>query len=78
MWELKSLQDHYLPSVQRLCDVKFLSKKERDIGDLLDEEDDEIFNKICDKRFEEFAMIHERPLKLLGGFEDEVQSLWSL
>jgi len=78
LWELKSLQDHYLPSVQRLCDVKFLSKKERDIGDLLDEEDDEIFNKICDKRFEEFAMIHERPLKLLGGFEDEVQSLWSL
>lgn len=71
LWELRSLGEHYLPSLQRISDVKSLSKQEKDIGELLDEDEDEVFERACSRKYHEFPVAdHTKPDRIIGGFED--------
>lgn len=92
LWELKSLEDHYLPEIStKMATFRSLRKYESSIEELCDEDDEEIFLKYADVNNDEddadddsdsdddeYPINDVRPTSFVGGFEDVTSELWAL
>nr|CAB3264389.1 nucleolar complex protein 4 homolog B-like [Phallusia mammillata] len=76
LWEVSSLKSHYSPEVVKCVSFKSIGTMETDVGEILENNYDELFNDACSKEFKNFAMNHVPPETLFGGFEDTTSEIW--
>jgi len=79
LWEVASLQNHYVPRVAKMAKALIsqpITGLEQDLGQVLEESEDDLFSKESNSKFHHVAVNHVTPKGLFDVENDTATRSW--